>query len=257
MILYNPTAVRHRDRQPLPAGHPPRGPEHRPAGLPRPRIPASPRPGPWARRSAVRGDVMAGFSSRGSDTDDFIKPDVTAPGVQILAGHTPTPIDIATGPPGQLFQAIAGTSMSSPHSAGVSALVKAAHPNWTARTDQVGRDDLVRPGRHQRGRLTPPTRSTAVPGSLRANRAVSPTVTFDVTAADYTRPAARRAGPGRPQPAEHPRRPAGRRAGDVPDGQERVGPDPDLQGAGQRGRAAWTITVSPTTFTLRPTPSRS
>ncbi|HQX88393.1 MAG TPA: S8 family serine peptidase, partial [Ornithinibacter sp.] len=35
------------------------------------------------------------------------------------------------GPEGELFQAIAGTSMSSPHLAGASALVKAAHPTWT------------------------------------------------------------------------------------------------------------------------------
>ncbi|HYN29965.1 MAG TPA: S8 family serine peptidase, partial [Dermatophilaceae bacterium] len=78
----------------------------------------------------VRGDVMAGFSSRGP-LGDFLKPDITAPGVQVLAGHTPTPLTYNGGPAGELFQAIAGTSMSSPHLAGASALVKAAHPTWT------------------------------------------------------------------------------------------------------------------------------
>lgn len=76
------------------------------------------------------GDVMASFSSRGP-AGAFIKPDVTAPGVQILAGHTPTPEDSAGGPPGEYFQAIAGTSMSSPHVAGAAILLAAAHPNWS------------------------------------------------------------------------------------------------------------------------------
>ncbi|RIK40463.1 MAG: hypothetical protein DCC55_14940 [Chloroflexi bacterium] len=74
---------------------------------------------------------MTIFSSRGPNpvAPDIIKPDITAPGLQILAGHSPTP-----GPdsvPGELFQAIAGTSMSSPHIAGVFALVKQAYPDWT------------------------------------------------------------------------------------------------------------------------------
>ena len=81
-------------------------------------------------KTAIRGDVMTFFSSKGP-LGDFVKPDVTAPGIQILAGMTPTPATAAGGPPGQLFQAIGGTSMSSPHSAGASALVKAAHPSWT------------------------------------------------------------------------------------------------------------------------------
>lgn len=76
-----------------------------------------------------QGDVMAAFSSRGPG-GKFLKPDVTAPGVQILAGNTPTPTDVASGPPGKYWQAIAGTSMSSPHVAGAAALLKALHPGW-------------------------------------------------------------------------------------------------------------------------------
>ena len=73
---------------------------------------------------------MAAFSSRGPG-GDFLKPDLVAPGVQILAGNTPTPTEVPSGPSGQLFQAIAGTSMSAPHIAGSAALVLALHPGWS------------------------------------------------------------------------------------------------------------------------------
>jgi subtilisin family serine protease len=75
---------------------------------------------------------MASFSSRGPNpvAPDIIKPDVTAPGVNILAGASPFP-DLGFVP-GELFQSIGGTSMSSPHVAGVFALVKQAHPEWSA-----------------------------------------------------------------------------------------------------------------------------
>jgi subtilisin family serine protease len=81
-------------------------------------------------KATGQGDVMATFSSRGPG-GRFIKPDVTAPGVQILAGHTPTPESELEGPPGEYFQAIAGTSMSSPHVAGSALLLKALNPTWT------------------------------------------------------------------------------------------------------------------------------
>jgi hypothetical protein len=77
-----------------------------------------------------QGDVMAAFSSRGPG-GQFLKPDITAPGVQVLAGNTPAPKDIASGPRGQYFQAIAGTSMSSPSIAGAAILLKAQHRQWT------------------------------------------------------------------------------------------------------------------------------
>jgi len=83
--------------------------------------------------TTVQGDVMAAFSSRGGSgqTLGVNKPDITAPGVQILAGHSPMPSTVEGGLPGELFQAIQGTSMSSPHIAGSAALVKALHPDWT------------------------------------------------------------------------------------------------------------------------------
>jgi subtilisin family serine protease len=79
----------------------------------------------------VDAPSMAGFSSRGPNrlSADIVKPDITAPGVQIMAGWSPFPDPGEV--PGELFAAIAGTSMSSPHIAGVLALIDQAHPDWT------------------------------------------------------------------------------------------------------------------------------
>ena len=106
----------------------------------------------------VKGDVMAAFSSRGG-TGNMLgvsRPDITAPGVQILAGNTPQPSSLEAGVPGELFQSIQGTSMSSPHIAGSGALLKALHPDWTpgqiksaimttAKTDGVTKEDGTTP----------------------------------------------------------------------------------------------------------------
>ena len=135
----------------------------------------------------IQGDEVTSFSSRGPSTD-FLKPDVTAPGIQILAGDTPKPIDVASGPPGQRFQVIAGTSMSSPHAAGISALVKAVHPDWTpgqiksALMTSSVQDATVS---DDNGNISPADPFADGAGSIRADRAVSPTLTFDVPAADY------------------------------------------------------------------------
>jgi subtilisin family serine protease len=82
--------------------------------------------------TTIAAPWMASFSSRGPNpvAADIIKPDVTAPGVNIVAGASPFPD--AGYVPGELFQCISGTSMSSPHVAGAFALLKQAHPEWSA-----------------------------------------------------------------------------------------------------------------------------
>ncbi len=140
----------------------------------------------WTTGAATSstGDIMASFSSRGP-LGDWIKPDVTAPGVQILAANSPhhlfDPAD-GLGPDGESYQAIAGTSMSSPHAAGVALLIKAKHPSWTpgqiksAMMTSSLQDVLKEDG------STPADPFDRGAGSIRANRAINPTVTFDVLA---------------------------------------------------------------------------
>ena len=97
------------------------------------------------------GNSMAVFSARGpAPVPDILKPDLTAPGVNILAGFSP---DSAYSMPGENFAYLSGTSMSTPHIAGVVALLRQAHPEWspaaiksalmtTARQDITGSSGL-------------------------------------------------------------------------------------------------------------------
>ncbi len=73
-------------------------------------------------------DALAAFSSRGpAGTFNILKPDITAPGVDVLAVTAGTAL---TGSE-NLVGLLSGTSMASPHQAGAAALVRQARPTWT------------------------------------------------------------------------------------------------------------------------------
>lgn len=76
----------------------------------------------------VRAPEMAGFSSYGpalAGGGDLLKPDITAPGVDIVAAVSP-----ASDPGHNMFNTNSGTSMSAPHISGLAALLIQKRPNW-------------------------------------------------------------------------------------------------------------------------------
>lgn len=142
------------------------------------------------RTRRPKRDVVAPFSSRGGSAQSLgiSKPDITAPGVQILAGNSPLKhaTDGSAGEAGRLFQVIQGTSMSSPHVAGAAALLRALHPDWTA--GQI-KSALMTSARIRRlfdsDATTPADVFDVGSGRLDLRRAGQPGLTFDVPTQDY------------------------------------------------------------------------
>lgn len=129
------------------------------------------------------------FSSRGPNGGalDIIKPDVVAPGVNILSAETTTEnADEIRGSQGvNSQQFISGTSFSSPHVAGVLALIKQAHPEWTP---AQARSALMTTARQNL--TTQFSTDAATPfeigaGHVVPNKAFNPGLVYDAGLSDY------------------------------------------------------------------------
>ncbi|KAG6577556.1 Subtilisin-like protease 5.3, partial [Cucurbita argyrosperma subsp. sororia] len=79
--------------------------------------------------------IMASFSSRGPNTVEpsILKPDITAPGVDIIAAFSEAAslTDLPYDERHTQFITLSGTSMSCPHISGIVGLLKTLYPNWS------------------------------------------------------------------------------------------------------------------------------
>jgi subtilisin family serine protease len=129
------------------------------------------------------GNRMAVFSARGpGPVNDILKPDVTAPGVNILAGFTP---DAVNATPNEDFAYLSGTSMSTPHIAGVAALLLQAHPDWSPSAIKSALMTTARQDLTIDDGETPAHPFDFGAGHIVPNDAVDPGIVYDVTDDEY------------------------------------------------------------------------
>ncbi|KAI3456612.1 hypothetical protein Pfo_013275 [Paulownia fortunei] len=149
---------------------------------------------PKALLNTEPAPFMASFSSRGPNTvtPEILKPDITAPGVNIIAAYSEgvSPTHAEFDKRKTPFNTESGTSMSCPHVSGVVGLLKTLHPDWspaairsaimtTART----RDNTVNPMRDADYEEATPFAYGS--GHIRPNRAMDPGLVYDLNVNDY------------------------------------------------------------------------
>ncbi|XP_061359713.1 subtilisin-like protease Glyma18g48580 [Gastrolobium bilobum] len=140
--------------------------------------------------------VMALFSSRGPNEiqPSILKPDITAPGVNILAAYSPAasasdlPSDTRRGFP---FNVLQGTSMSCPHVAGIAGLLKTLHPSWspaaiksaimTTATTQDNTNGPIK-DEFEKTKATPFAYGS---GHVQPDLAIDPGLVYDLSLTDY------------------------------------------------------------------------
>ncbi|GMI66304.1 AUXIN-INDUCED IN ROOT CULTURES 3 [Hibiscus trionum] len=137
---------------------------------------------------------MAAFSSKGPNTitPEILKPDITAPGVSVIAAFTE-----AAGPTNEdfdkrrvQFNSMTGTSMSCPHVSGIVGLLKTLYPNWSPAaiksaimTTATTWDSLNEPILNASNIEAGPFSYGA--GHVQPNLAMDPGLVYDLATTDY------------------------------------------------------------------------
>ncbi|KAE8695274.1 Subtilisin-like protein protease [Hibiscus syriacus] len=137
---------------------------------------------------------MAAFSSKGPNTitPEILKPDITAPGVSVIAAFTeaagPTNLDLDKRR--VRFNSISGTSMSCPHVSGIVGLLKTLYPNWSPAaiksaimTTATTLDNLNEPILNASNIKAGPFSYGA--GHVQPNLAMDPGLVYELATTDY------------------------------------------------------------------------
>lgn len=141
--------------------------------------------------------ALSGSSSRGPGRSypGILKPDITAPGVLILAAYNPYTSTASIS--NNIFLAsdytlLSGTSMACPHISGIAALIKAAHPNWSPAAIQSAMmttanpfDSTGKPIKDMGFDYEVATPLGIGSGQVDPNRALDPGLIYNATVQDY------------------------------------------------------------------------
>ncbi|KAJ6906370.1 hypothetical protein NC652_023961 [Populus alba x Populus x berolinensis] len=130
--------------------------------------------------------VVASFSGRGPNgiSPEILKPDLIAPGVNILAAWTDAagPTGLESDPRKTEFNILSGTSMACPHVSGAAALLKSAHPDLSP---AAIRSAMMTTANTFNNLNQPMTDEATGAGHLNLDRAMDPGLVYDITNYDY------------------------------------------------------------------------
>ncbi|KAK4588720.1 hypothetical protein RGQ29_019651 [Quercus rubra] len=149
---------------------------------------------PTAKINKRPAPFMASFSSVGPSqvTPEILKPDVTAPGVNIIAAYTgeASPTEENFDKRRIPFITMSGTSMSCPHVSGVVGLLKKLHPDWSPSAIKSALMTTARRRDNTKSPILDGSFIKATPfsygaGHIRPNRAMDPGLVYDLTVNDY------------------------------------------------------------------------
>ncbi|KAJ9675081.1 hypothetical protein PVL29_024149 [Vitis rotundifolia] len=137
--------------------------------------------------------AVAYFSSRGPSyaTKNLLKPDIAAPGVNILAAWIGN--DTAEAPAGKeppLFNLLSGTSMACPHVSGIAATVKSQNPSWSPSAVRSAIMTTATEKNNLKAPMTTHSGSVATPydygaGEVSPSGPLQPGLVYETETADY------------------------------------------------------------------------